>query len=116
MAVLTVQLDVLLDDARLDIVVPVLWHDCNGTVHLPSHTLAPILNLVLWQVEPFLKMRNVDVGETRRDGCGKETSEGGNEVRMSGKVLFAVDCCFVSDWAYSLLEELAYSAQPRSSH
>ena len=84
-------MDVLLDDARLDVVVAVLGHNSNSAVHLPSDTLTPILDLVLWQVEPFLKMRNVDVGETRRDRRGKEATKGRDKVRVSRKICFAVD-------------------------
>lgn len=44
---LTAQLDILLDDTRLDIIIPIFWQTSHITLHIPSDTLAPIPNFRL---------------------------------------------------------------------
>lgn len=83
----TLELHVLLDNARLDVVVAVLGNDGELSVDRPPGLLAPRGHLGGLEVEPALELGDADTAEGRSDGGGKLVAELVDEAGVRGEVV-----------------------------
>ena len=90
--VLTAQLNVLLDNAGLDIIVPVTRHDRALSLDRPPSFLSdPRRDFRSVQAEPAGKLGELDARKGGRDGCREFDAESLGEVGVLLRK--GLDCC-----------------------